>query len=277
MGRSIVTLLLLVVLTGCGTSVSDKSKTSSKASTRRGSTEDLDRAKATVQRYVDEDDCALLSDRLAAEGYSSAKEGRAACMADTDPGLRSGEYSLKSGSIAGNTANVILSLDGGGTRTYELVRGGNSGWLIDASREDPTGVVGNTFTFRDSFEQNGNPVNVNLRVTVLSVKDNAPAPEFSEAGAGKRWVRVRIRIRSRGKESFSQSTEDFKLVDAAGQRYTADGSAFQPTLGNGGVDLSEGDKVLGYLGFKVPTQAKIMTIRLDRTFSSDPPLEWRVK
>jgi hypothetical protein len=78
-------------------------------------------------------------------------------------------------------------------------------------------------------------------------------------------------------ESFSQSTGDFKLVDSAGQRYTADGSAFQPSLGNGGVDLSEGDTVLGYLGFKVPTRAKIRTVRLDPTFSSDPPLEWRIR
>ena len=271
------TLLLALVLAGCGGSGSDGSTTDRDGSTFPSPGTDLARAKAAAERYVDDNDCALESDRYAAEGYQSAKEGHEACRASTDPGLQAGEYTVKAGSVTGDTARVVLALNGGGLRTYDLVRGGPSGWLIDGLTERLRGVVGDTFTFRDSYEQNGNPVNVDLRVTVVSVKDNVAAPEFSPAGRGQRWVRARVRIRSRGKESFSQSTDDFKLVDATGQRYTAVGSAFQPTLGNGGVDLSQGDTVLGYLGFKVPSKARIRTIRLDPTFSSGSPPEWRIK
>lgn len=274
MRRSISAVFVtsLAALIGCGGS--DDAGVKQTSNTPEAG---LDRAKAVVTRYVNEDVCALMSDRYAGEGYRSADEGRAACEADPNPGLSAGEYKIKTGSVAGSKATVILALNGGGTRTYTLVRGGPSGWQIDGFEENQRGVVGDTFTFRDSYEQDGNPVNVNLRVTVMAVKDNVPAPEFFEPGAGKRWVRVRVRIRSRGKESFSQSTDDFKLIDASGQRYSSDGAAFQPSLGNGGVSLSEGDVVVGYLGFKVPRRAQVKAIRLSSTFVSRSPLEWRVK
>jgi hypothetical protein len=115
-------------------------------------------------------------------------------------------------------------------------------------------------------------VTVNLRVTLLAVKDNAPPPQYFPAPAGKRWVRARFRLKSRSPSNFNQSTGDFKLVGGDGARYFSDGAAFEPSLGNGGVDLSQGDVVAGYLGFIVPKKAILKEIRLNAT-SGGAPLE----
>ena len=275
----VISLVGLLLAAMTATSCGGNAKTASDRSARSGPA--VAKASATradaervVHGWIDDDNCSLMSDRLAAEGYGSAAEGRAACSKDTDPGLQAGQYTLTSVTVQGQRATARLALTEGGTRTINLVRGGRSGWEIDATDDEFKGHIGDTFTLRDSYEQDGVPVTVDLRITPLSVTDPARPPRFFAAGNRQRWVRIRLKLHSRSASHFNQSTDGFKLVDNHSQRYTADGAAFQPSLGNGGVDLSRGDTVEGYLGFKVPRTATMKVLRTAPTFSGGAPLEW---
>jgi hypothetical protein len=279
-------LLLLLALTtvttlsacgGGGTEQVEKKSptTTTKANAKPSPEEDASAAAMVAQNYTDDDDCSLMSDRYAADGFSSPEEGRQACNDDTDPGLRAGEYRVSGSSVSGDRATVKFDVNTGGTRTLTLTRGGREGWQIDNVEVSQRGKVGDTFTLYDSYEQNGTPVDVNLRITVLSVRSHVQGPPYYPIKSNERWVRARIRIKSRTKQTFSQSTDDFKLIDATGQRYSSDGGAFQPSLGNGGVSLSKGETVVGYLGFKVLKTAKVQAIRI-APLSGGDPLQWRV-
>lgn len=149
-------------------------------------------------------------------------------------------------------------------------------WLADSFSEHFAGRIGDTFTLRDSYEQDGVPVTVDVRATVLGVKDPAPPPPYNTAGAGKRWVRVNFKLHSRSTSHFTQSTDDIQLIDTQGRRYHADGSAYEPSLGNGGADLSQGDTVVGFEGYAVPRHAKLKAVRLSTAGGTGAPLIWRV-
>jgi hypothetical protein len=273
MNRQSVLLLTVFVVAGLG-GCGDSSPQD--ASQRRPQTDPAAKraaAERAVHQWVDDDNCAMMSERFAAEGFASADEGRADCERHEDRGLRAGEYEItRTTLVSKDQARAELRVKEGGTRTYGLVREGGR-WRIDTFEERFKGKVGDTFTLKDAYEQNGTPVTVNVRVTLLAVKDNAPSPQYFPPDAGKRWVRARFRLKSRSPSNFSQSTGDFKLVGGDGARYLSDGAAFEPSLGNGGVDLSQGDIVTGYLGFMVPKKAKLKEIRLNIA-SGGAPLEW---
>lgn len=269
------TVLLLTLFTVAGLAGCGGSSPRDAAQRPRQTDPEADRAAAerAVHRWVDDDDCTMLSERFAAEGFASADEGRADCERHEDRGLRAGEYAItRTTLISNDQARAELRLNEGGTRSYGLVREGGR-WRIDSFAERFKGRVGDTFTLRDAYEQDGTAVTVNVRVTLLAVKDDASSPQYFPADAGKRWVRARFRLKSRSPSNFNQSTGDFKLVGGDGARYLADGAAFEPSLGNGGVDLSQGDVVTGYLGFMVPKKAKLHEIRLNPV-SGGAPLQW---
>lgn len=270
-------LTVLLALSGCGAE-SQSSDEGSQTSAAAAGAREKAAATQAVHEWVDKDDCTLMSDRFAAEGAASVAEGRKACQQDLDPGLRAGEYTIKSVAITGDRGTAVLALNSGGTRTYGLIRGGKYGWQIDSIAERFVGNVGDTFTLRDSYVQDGTAVNVKLEATVLQVKTNVkPDSPYTPTGPGNKWVRVKIRLHSLSDADYSQSTSDFKLVDTAGHRYDPDGSVFQPSLGNGGVSLAQGDKVLGYQGYQVPKGAAVKAVRLQPVGGIGAPIVWKLR
>ena len=234
-----------------------------------------------VHQWVDEDDCSVTSDRFAAEGYSSAEEGRQACeeQAQADPGLRTGEYRLASVKVAGETATARLVLDGGGERTYTVTKDGDD-WRIDDFSESFRGKVGDSFVYRDAYEQDGRPVTVKLRVALVGVEENVTTEPYSTIGIEKknhRWIRAKFRLKSLGRDPFTQSTSDFYATDQAGHRYESNGFVFEPSLGNGGVNLAAGDSVVGFLGYQLPDGSSLKDIRLVPVGGAGEPYVWRTR
>lgn len=280
---ALIGVALLAV--GCGSASSDGEKNRSASASAASTPPAVEQAKVerAVRQWVDKDDCSMMSDRYAAEGVGSAAEGQRQCELATqaNPGLQAGQYSISRVSVTDQSAEVRLALKPAGYRTYTLVRGGRLGWEIDGRSEQLVGNVGDTFPYRDSFELDGRQVFPYVEITVLSVKDPArpnanPYVVKNVEKARHRFVRTRIRLKSLGKESFGFSTYDFKAVDEQGQRYDPDSQVFEPALGNGSVDLTNGDKATGYLGFQLPDKAKLTEIRFSGA-SSDDPIIWKVK
>lgn len=267
-----------VLVAACGGGDSDDNGSGA------GSSDDPKAARAEVEsvlrQWIDKDDCSLMSDRYAAEGFASAEEGVKACE-EEGPGLRAGEYTIRNVEVRNRSAVATLAVEPGGERIYELVKGGAMGWEIDGVSRRFRGTVGDSFQYVDAYEINGEPVTVDAVLTVLSVKDRA-RPNVSKhllAGIerrGRRWVRVRVRVKSDGRDSFDLSTSDFKLVDSNGQRYEPDFQAFEPALGQGTLNLSQGDRATGYIGFQVPDKAVVSEVRL-APIGGGEPFIWKVK
>ena len=231
-----------------------------------------------TRQWVDENDCSLMSDDFAAEGYASPEEGMRACEEDDDPGLQAGQYTVESVEIRDRRAEVRLALKPAGERTFELVKGGPT-WEIDAVSNRFRGELGDTFPYRDAYELNGSPVEVDAELTVAAIKDpprpNADAylPEVDEK-RGHRWVRARVQVKSTGRDSFDFIASDFSAADTSGQRYEPDFEVFEPALGDGTLSLSEGDTVTGYVGFHLPDEADLAEIRFAP--SGVDPLVWKL-
>ena len=256
----LLTVFAVAGLGGCGDS------SPRDASQRRPETDPAaDRAAAerAVHQWVDDDNCTTMSEKFAAEGFASAAEGRADCERHEDRGLRAGEYEItRTTMVSKDQARAELRLNEGGTRTYGLVRE-DGHWRIDTFAERFNGKVGDTFTLKDSYEQNGTPVTVDVRVTLLAVRKPSPSsqiPTRCPESAGF--------VRASGREpqpvQLQPEHRRLQLVGDDGARYPSNGAAFEPSLGNGGVDLSQGEVVTGYLaGFMVPKKAKLREIWLN--------------
>ena len=66
------------------------------------------------------------------------------------------------------------------------------------------------------------------------------------------------------------STSYFRLVDSNGQRYMPDFQAFEPALGEGSLNLSEGDTATGYIGFQVPDAVEASEVRFRASEAASP-------
>lgn len=230
-------------------------------------------ATATVQRWVDDDDCAVVTDSYTDSSYPEASDARTACEKDTTEGLCAGEYKVKSSRVDGTNATVVLALNASGTRTYKLVKQGNR-WLVDDVSEQTApqrGKLGDTLHYSESYELNGEPIDARLAITLLSLK-RAKAPEYYPTKRGHRWLRTRARVMSDSSDELLLTTPDFLAVDAEGQRYPASGGPFTPSLE--AATLSPGDTLTGYAGFELPTGARIIEVRYLPAGSTGSPLVW---
>lgn len=229
--------------------------------------------------FVDKDDCALATDAFLSDSYALADDARAECERDRTKGLQRGEYSVKSSSVGEDKATVVLDLDIGGTRTFDLIKQGDR-WLIDAFSEDleaPVADLGKPLKYQESFEINGAPIDVRLEITVESLK-NIEAPAYYPLGSNARLAEMKVRVNSDSSDSFDLSVPDFELVDTKGRRYPASGNptAFDPSLGNEVATLAPGDSLTGFAGFEIPKSARAQEIRYSYAGSSQPPLTWSI-
>jgi hypothetical protein len=236
-------------------------------------TQERDAAIAATTSWVDNDDCEVLSDRYAEEWGDTAEEGRKECAKETYKGLQRGQYSVSSASVSGATATVNLNLRPAGTRTYKLVKPADA-WFVDNMAESFKGGVGDTFTYRASFEENDRPIEEEVLVKVASVKDPAPPPELAYGDRGKKWIRAQVKMTSKGPEVGSLSVDSFQLVDNRGHRYDARGYDYKPSLGNNSIELSARDSITGFVSFLVPKKTEAKEIRWNGTFPEDAPFEW---
>ncbi|HEX2629727.1 MAG TPA: DUF4352 domain-containing protein [Chitinophagaceae bacterium] len=91
-------------------------------------------------------------------------------------------------------------------------------------------------------------------VTVLTLKDNAPAPdEFSTPEAGKKFVAIEVLYENKNSEPFTYNTFDWKLVDGNAYSYESDFTQIEPSLGSG--PLNGGKKARGWVTFQTPKDA----------------------
>lgn len=267
--RSVVALIaaLSLTLAGCGSDGSGGS-----GSTAASQAASLAKTKKVltdiVRRTVDLDSCADFSTRYL-DGVSVAD-----CNGDGTLGVSAGDYRVADVAVSGDTAKVKLALRPGGERTYRLVRE-QGAWKVDGQDEKFEGRLGDGFLSVANYEEDGRDINRHVTVRLVSVKDPAPSPPYNSPGPGKRWVRAKLRLHSTGKDTFNFSTQDIKLITCDGARYEP-WNAFEPALGNGGVDLSEGDTVVGYLGYKVQKNRKACEIRLVDPFDG-APIKWKLR
>ena len=251
----------LLALAGCGGDGGGGTTTASVASgAGRPTAGDRAAVERVVRRWVDDDDCSLMSDRYAAEGYASVAAGEKACEAATDPGLEAGEYTVDGVTIRGRRAQARLVLEPAGQRIYLLVRGGAPGWEIDGVSQTFLGLPGVTFPYRPRFAPGGGP-HPHALMTVLGIQ------------TGRGWARARIRVQTRGKGTFRFHTGHFRAVDARGRRSSAGGRTFRPSLGRGVVKLTGNDAVTGYLGFRIAPGARLADVRFAP--GKADPLVWK--
>ena len=235
------------------------------------------KARAAVTRFVNNDDCDVLSTRFLEEGFPGESNPRAACRQDTLKGVRRGDYRVESVAVNGETATVRLKLNTNATRTYTVVKQGDR-WLVDDLTEEAgtqRADLGEPLLFFAPLEIDGQQVDARLKVTVLSVKPSQP-PEFYPSKGGP-WFRARARVTSDSSGPFIVSVSDFELVDAQGQRANGN-SAFEPRLGHDSVTLSPGDTVTGFVGFELPRGSKPKEVRfLPAVAPEQNPMVWTLR
>lgn len=252
--------LTAIIATGCG---SDPTPDEEKAA-----------AIAVTTKWVDQDDCTTLSDEYVATWGDSASDGLAQCRKETFKGLQKGQYKVATAVVNGDRSTVTLAQAPNGEREYELIKQGGD-WKVNSMKESLSGDVGDRFPYRAAYTENDKPIEENLEISVLSVKDNARRPEFGYGDKGKKYVRVRAKIRSNGPDVGTHSTSEFTLVDQRNQRYNAR-SDYEPMLGNETIELTPEDTAVGYISFLVPQKTKLKEIRWSAAGSNDSPIIWKV-
>lgn len=146
-----------------------------------------------------------------------------------------------------------------------------------------TGQVGDTLKTADDFEQDGEPIEQRIEITLLAAKDRAKSEdEFDTLEPGNRWLRARFRLRQTGSTKTSLLSAQFAAGDAEGQMFEADPlDPFKPALtaqGNA-IDLSPGESRTGFLAFQIPKEVgRIEKIQFrDDGFGPAPDVaEWRL-
>lgn len=234
-------------------------------------------AKNALTKFIDTDDCDLMTDEYIVEawGGSTPAEARASCEKDTDKGLQRGQYEVATVRVAGQKATVHLQLDAGGQRIYTLAAE-DGRWRIDAFRETKRAVLGKTLLFEDAYEENGEPKNVALKIRLVSYDSRPAAPRYAVLEPGRRFVRFRLRVTNAG-DPTTLSVEDIAAVDGSGQRFRGNGQPFEPSLGNNVVELQPNETVSGYVSMQVPKDAKLRELRAaPQGAGGAVPLVWRL-
>lgn len=270
---TVAPVFVAALLAGCGGSSEGESAGSGDPQA------DAKAAQAAVQRFVDRNDCSVATDRLLEESYGgSGDESREACKADPFEGLRADDYTVSSSEARGSRATVLLDADDGSIRRFTVVRKGD-GWLVDnVTRKSPGQRVafGKSLSYFDAYELNGEPLDVRLIITVLSLKPRE-APRFTPTKAGHRWMAMRVRVRSESSGTLDIASSSFDAVTSDGSRYKGAGSPFQPTLGNDVSSIAPDDTLKGYVSFQVPKGRRITEVRYSAPASTTGPLVWKVE
>lgn len=226
---------------------------------------------AATHRWIDDDDCALMTARFAAEGYSSAAEGRRACEQDTDPGLESGDYSIAAVRAGAKKATVTIRLGPGRARVLGFVHS-PGGWRIDSTREDYETRVGRSLPLREDYLKNGQPVTIDARLTALSVEDAEPPAGGRPAGTGRHWVRAAMRADSRGSEPLEPKIFELWAITSTGARVeTAPRAPFTPRFGIDDGLYPRGSTATGFAVFAVEDGETVRALEL----ASTGPDRWR--
>lgn len=254
-------------MSGCGgnDSSGDGAKTTADAGAERKA------VLATTSSWIDDDDCAAMSDSFAAEGYGSASEGRRACEADDTPGLERGDYSVGRVTVSGRRASVRLRLAPDRAYVLGLVHT-PAGWRVDSSREELTAQVGRSLPLREDYLKNGTPVTIAARIAVVAIEDAEPPAGALEAGTGKHWVRVAMRADSTGGEPLEPKAFDLSALSSGGIRLDPVQKApFTPRFGFEDTRFPRGTTATGFVTFAVEDGQSVREVDL----TSTGPDRWR--
>lgn len=255
-----------MVLSACGSGEEAKPG-STKAAVDSGRTQ----AERAVRRWVDKNDCSLMSDRYAAEGVASARAGRDACRRNKYRGLQAADYVFDEFRMGGDgKARAILELKQGGKRIYYLVRGGKQGWQIDGRDDKFEGGVGAQYIYLAPVPVLGHTVAARALIRLVAA-DTATRGLRTPAAPGRTFIRARFRLENLGDESFALPAKGFVAVDQKGRRYGASTGAYDDPLTRGKrIRLARGKVVSGFVGFDVPDDATITELRFDPPTSGGP-------
>lgn len=117
----------------------------------------------------------------------------------------------------------------------------------------------------DAIDISGQSSGVKLEVTLVRVVDpDSSNNQFEQPSSGDRYESVQFRIVNTGTGTYQDDPQiDVSAKDSAGQNLqlalTADTTAGPQMPSN--VNLTSGDKALGYMTFDVPTGDKIATVQ----------------
>jgi hypothetical protein len=204
--------------------------------------------RAAVQRYIDQDDCAVVTDRFAELRYPGP-DPRAACSRDRDSGWNAGEYRVVSTDVDGDVAFVVAE-QLGVRRTYDLVRG-SSGWHIDGvlvEHGTRRARLGRSLATEDDWTMDdGRDLDVRLVVTVRDLEARQTSATECEAIA-------KVRMRSRSDDSITLRSSDFALVDT--ERKMTRGTQWQGAA----PAIAPGETISVKVGFTVPCATNVAAV-----------------
>jgi Domain of unknown function (DUF4352) len=170
--------------------------------------------------------------------------------------------------LVGCQSGVTSTPDAGGSGVTTTGSGPSSG---AASKQ---AGVGSTITLKSNQE--------GLTVATTLVKIVSPAKavdEFTQPGAGMRFVAVQFRLKNTGTVTYDDSPSNgATALDSQGQQFHA--SAYDTRSGPSFpsvIKIGPGSTALGYITFEVPTATKVTKVQfgLDSGFA-DQTGEWTV-
>ena len=143
----------------------------------------------------------------------------------------------------------------------------------EAETEPSTAAVGDALTLH------GNSDELEVRVTLLRVRDNAKSSnEFLQPDAGNRYVAFQLRLENLGSEVYDDSPSNgAAVIDTQDQEFTADfANVVEPALGS--PTIRSGDRRVGWITFEVPKASKLRTFQftLDSGFAPEAG-EWALR
>jgi hypothetical protein len=122
--------------------------------------------------------------------------------------------------------------------------------------EDTTAGLGDSITLA------GNESGLQMRVTLVEVRNDAEGDEFFGPERGNRFFAVRLRLTNVGSRNYNDSPSNgASVIDRQDQEYTGDVfDAVEPALGS--PTIRQGDSRQGWITFQVPKRAKLRTFQL---------------